>query len=64
MNLKQYCEMEHFYKSFVDKLILCDPLDRPFIKENEDGKEQDQATKVKELVQKKQNMPTFDGDEL
>ena len=63
-DLKEYHEQQTFYDNFCNKLIFCDPLDRSFIREIDDGVMEEQATKVAEVVKMVTKMPTFKGNTL
>ena len=50
-----------FYNKICGKLIVFDPLDRPVIELDEDGKERDCGTKRNELLQLINELTPVDG---
>lgn len=61
--LQYYQQLDKFYGKFSDKLIVFDPLDRPILQDDKNGKI-DIATKTDEFIQIIRDMQFIDGKKL
>lgn len=58
--------IQYFLEEFVNKTVVCDPIDRPIGNDSDDSDPIDQGTKIAELKEmfSDENMTAFDGQRI